>query len=189
MTLATQTVKFIQMKDGTKEDYDILLAAEPADHQFVADNALMLLKQMAGDRQGYQIDRYQHSLQTATRAQRDGADDELVVCALLHDVGDVLAPGNHSELAAAILRPYVSEDNHWIVKHHGAFQGYYFFHHRGRDRNVRDRYRDSPYYDACAHFCEAWDQAAFDPAYDTLPLEAFEPAVRAIFAREAAAFA
>ena len=189
MTAVTETVAFTQMKDGTKEDYDLLLRADTGDRQFVADNALALLGQMAGDAHGYQIDRYQHSLQTATRALRDGADEETIVCAVLHDIGDMLAPSNHSELAAAVLRPYVSEENHWIVKHHGAFQGYYFFHHRGGDRNAREAYRGAAHFEACVHFCEAWDQASFDPAYDTLPLEAFEPMVRAVFARNPAGFA
>jgi len=189
MSLATRTVSFTQMKDGTREDYQLLKRSASSDRQFVVDNAFALLRQMAGDKGGYQIDRYQHSLQTATRAMRDGADEDMIVCALLHDIGDMIAPSNHSEFAAAVLRPYVSEESHWIVKHHGAFQGYYFFHHLGGDRNVRDTYRDDPHYDACVHFCEAWDQASFDPAYDTLPLEAFDPLVRTVFSKDPRDFA
>ncbi len=123
-----------------------------------------------------------HSLQTATRAKRDGRDNEYVVCALLHDIGDTLACANHGDLAATILEPFVSEKNHWIVKHHAIFQGYYFFHHLGLDRNMRDRYRDHQWWRDCAEFCEKYDQNSFDPKYDTLPLEAFEPAVRELFA-------
>ena len=137
---------------------------------------------MRGDRLGYQVDRYTHSLQTASRALRDGADEETVVCALLHDIGDVLAPDNHSAVAAAILRPFVGERNHWVVQHHGLFQGYYYFHHRGEDRNARDRYRGHPHYQACVDFCERWDQQSFDPDYPTLPLTRFEPMVRRVFA-------
>src|SRR3989441_11999663 len=114
-------------------------------------------------RGGYAIDRLTHSLQTATRAHRDGRDEEYIVCALLHDIGDTLASLNHSELAAVILEPFVSEENHWIVKHHGIFQGYYFFHHLGLDRNLRDRYGDHPHWRACVDFCAAYDQNSFDP--------------------------
>ena len=107
---------------------------------------------------------------------------ETVVCALLHDVGDTLAPDNHSAVAAAVLRPFVSERNYWVVLHHGLFQGYYYFHHQGQDRNARDRYRDHAHYQACVDFCERWDQQSFDPNYPTLPLAHFEPMVRRVFA-------
>ncbi len=129
---------------------------------------------------GYKITRLEHSLQTATRAHRAGEDEEMVVCALLHDIGDVLAPANHSQAAAAVLRPFVSEKNYWIVKHHGLFQGYYFFHHHGGDRNARDRHRDHPYYSATADFCANYDQVSFDPDYEWEPLEVFEPMVRRV---------
>ena len=128
---------------------------------------------MKGDKLGYQVDRYTHSLQSATRAESDGADEETVVCALLHDLGDVIAPDNHSEVIASILRPYISEKNHWVLKHHGLFQGYYYFHHIGGDRNARERYKDHPFYQDCVDFCEKWDQTSFDPDYPTLPLEYF----------------
>ena len=124
-----------------------------------------------------------HSLQTATRAYRDGKDNEYVVCALIHDIGDNLAPANHAEFAATILEPFVSEENYWIVKHHGVFQNYYYAHHIGKDRNARDRYKDSPYYQATVDFCEKWDQASFDPNYESYPLEYFEPMVKRIFAK------
>ena len=137
---------------------------------------------LAGDTGGYAVDRLTHSLQTATRAHRDGRDEEYVVCALVHDIGDTLASLNHAELAAVIVEPFVSELNHWIVKHHGIFQGYYFFHHIGLDRNMRDRYREHPHWQACADFCAAYDQNSFDPGYDTLPLAFFEPMVRRVFA-------
>ena len=108
--------------------------------------------------------------------------------ALLHDIGDSIAPDNHSALAAAVLRPFVSEENHWLVKHHGVFQGYYFWHHIGGDRDARERYRGHPCFEMTANFCERWDQRAFDPDYETLPLEAFEPAVRRLFAKEPRGF-
>lgn len=184
------TIRFTAMAEGTREEYAFLERLW-ADHKdaHLAGNVLGLLKAMAGPTLGYKIDRYRHSLQTATRALRDGADEETVVCALLHDIGDTIAPENHSAAAAAILRPYVGERNHWIVQHHGVFQGYYFFHHLGGDRDARERYRGHPHFEACADFCERWDQASFDPDYETMPLEAFEPMVRRLFAREPQGFA
>ncbi len=179
-----ESVDFIRMEDGTRADYEFL-GGLWNDHKQgrVAGNVLAMLKTLEGPKLGYKIDRYQHSLQSATRALRDDADEEAVVCALLHDIGDTLAPDNHSDFAGAILRPYVSEANHWIVKHHGVFQGYYFWHHLDRDRNTRERYRGHPQFEACAEFCARYDQNCFDPDYDTLPLEHFEPMVQRIFAR------
>ena len=129
------------------------------------------------------VDRYTHSLQTATRALNDGADTETVVCALLHDIGDNLAPENHAELAASVLRPFVGAENWWVVKHHDIFQGYYYFHHIGKDRTIRDGYRDHPYFKSCVRFCQRWDQMSFDPAYPTESLDRFLPMAREVFAR------
>jgi predicted HD phosphohydrolase len=181
--LETETVNFTRMDEGTYEEYQLLDRHYKKLDRELVDNLLAQLKRLGGDKLGYQIDRYQHSLQTATRAQRDGADEETIVIALLHDIGDVLAPWNHSDMAAAILQPYISPDNHWLVKHHGIFQGYYYFHHTGGDRLVRERYRGHPMFERTAQFCERWDQTSFDPNYDTLPVEAFEPMVRRLFAR------
>jgi predicted HD phosphohydrolase len=178
------TVSFTRMDQGTAEDFALLLRLEEEHkQQHLADNVLALLRSMRGPKLGYPIDRYDHSLQSATLALRDGAEEEMVVAALLHDIGDVLAPDNHSEFAATVLRPYVSERTAWIIGHHGLFQGYYYFHHLGGDRDARDRYRDHPHFEACVNFCERWDQNAFDPDYDSLPLEHFEPMVRRLFAR------
>jgi len=172
------------MADGTKEDYLLLREhSKPLLNQ-VADRALTLLVGLQESYPGNLIDRYQHSLQTATRAFRDEAEEEVVVAALLHDIGDLLAPVNHAELAATILKPYVSPSTHWIIEHHGIFQGYYFWHHTGRDRHAREKFRDHPYFDCTAEFCHKWDQESFDPNYDTLPLTFFEPMVHRIFARE-----
>jgi predicted HD phosphohydrolase len=173
---------FTRMQDATKDDYAVIAEHNVEFFQHLPDRILTHLKLLSGDTGGYAVDRLTHCLQTATRAHRDGRDEEYVVCALVHDIGDTLASLNHSELAATILEPFVSEQNHWIVKHHGIFQGYYFFHHVGLDRNLRDRYRDHPYWKDCAEFCAKYDQNSFDPAYDTMPLEAFEPMVRALFA-------
>jgi predicted HD phosphohydrolase len=173
---------FTRMVDATPEEFGIIGRHALGFQQGLPDRILGHLALLAGDTGGYAVDRLTHSLQTATRAHRDGRDEEYVVCALLHDIGDTLATLNHSELAAVVLEPFVSDENHWIVKHHGIFQGYYFFHHLGLDRNLRDRYRDHPYWKACADFCAGYDQNSFDPAYDTLPLESFAPMVRRVFA-------
>lgn len=180
-----ESISFTRMDQGTAEEY-LWLEDIGAEHRRAtqADNLLHLLKMMQGPTLGYQVDRYVHSLQTATRAQRDGASEETVVAALLHDIGDIMAPDNHSAAAAAVLRPYVSDETHWVIKHHGVFQGYYYWHHIGGDRDARERYRGHPHFQACANFCEKWDQTSFDPAYDTMPLEAFRPMVQRIFARE-----
>jgi predicted HD phosphohydrolase len=151
-------------------------------NQELPGRVLSHLKLLEGDCGGFAVDRLEHSLQSATLAHRDGMDEQYVVCALLHDIGDILLPANHAELGATILAPYVSEANHWMLAKHGVFQGYYFFHHIGLDRNMRDRYRDHPHWQACAHFCGAYDQNSFDPSYDTLPLDFFEPMVRRVFA-------
>jgi predicted HD phosphohydrolase len=178
------TVAFTEMDKGTEEEYQFLDRLYRTFSAELPDRIITHLNLLKGDRLGYKIDRFQHSLQSATRAQRDGADEEMVVAALLHDIGDTIAPDNHSELGASVLQPYVSAETHWIIKHHGLFQGYYYFHHCGGDRNARDIYRGHPMFEPTAAFCEKWDQNSFDPAYDTLPFAAFEPALRRIFARE-----
>jgi predicted HD phosphohydrolase len=173
---------FTAMRDATREDYQYIGRHSLEFFSGLPDRLLTHLNLLAGDTGGYAVDRLTHSLQTATRAQRDGQDDEYVVCALIHDIGDTLASANHADLAATILEPFVSEKNLWIVKQHGVFQGYYFFHHLGLDRDMRDRFRDHEWWHDCAQFCEKYDQNSFDPEYETLPLEAFEPALRKVFA-------
>lgn len=172
--------KFHQMKEGTKEDWQIIGRNHAHLCEGTADRVLAHLRLLDGDYGGFAVDRLTHSLQTATLALRDGRDDEYVVAALLHDIGDTLAPNNHPEVGAAILRPFVSPRIHWIVQHHGVFQGYYFWHHIGLDRDARDHFDGHEWYDDCAEFCERYDQAAFDPAGETLPLEEFEPMVRRV---------
>ncbi len=178
-----ETVSFTRMEDGTAEEYTFLESLNTKCSNDLADQLMGFLKQMQGDRLGYQIDRYEHSLQSATRAERDGADEETVVCALLHDIGDVLSPDNHSQVVASILQPYISERNYWVLKHHGLFQGYYYFHHINKDRNIRDKFKDHQFYQACVDFCYQWDQCSFDPNYDNLPLEHFEPMVRRVISK------
>ncbi len=181
---STKQTNFTAMRDATREDYQLIGRHSVDFFQGLPERILTHLQLLSGDTGGYAVDRLTHSLQTASRAHRDDRDEEYVVCALLHDIGDVLAPDNHAALAAEVLRPYVSHDNYWLVAKHGIFQGYYFWHHYGEDRNAREKYRGHPCFEKTALFCERWDQTSFDPAYDTLPLEAFEPAVRRIFARQ-----
>ena len=175
-------VSFTSMEHGTRADYDMVFANEHAQIVSQADRVMDWLRQMNGP-SPYHISRLDHVLQSATRAERDGADAETVVCALLHDIGDIIGTANHSQVAAALLRPYVSEKNWWIVQHHGLFQGYYYFAHYDRDPNDRDIYRDHEFYDACVAFCRDWDQNSFDPDYDHHSLEYFEPMVHELFAR------
>jgi predicted HD phosphohydrolase len=179
------TVQFTRMADGTKEDYELLhgLEAEYASH--LPERILGGLRQLDDGLAGYQISRLEHSLQTATRAQRDGADVDMVVAALVHDIGDELSPFNHAQVAAAILRPYVRAEVTWTVLMHGLFQLRYYGQHVGLDPEAREQYRDHRWYDTCDRFCADWDQASFDPAYPTEPLEAFAPLVRQVFTRPA----
>jgi predicted HD phosphohydrolase len=178
-------VSFHRMEDGTREDYALLDRAEREYVLALPDRLLAALRKLDHSLQGYPVSRLGHSLQTATRALKDGADDELIVAALIHDVGDDLAPYNHSELAAGIMRPYVRPEVTWIVEQHGLFQTYYYAHHYDRDRNARERFRDHPWYQACKDFCANWDQCSFDPAYPSEPLSTFESRLREIFSRPA----
>ena len=179
-------VSFTEMQAGTPADYQLLADYEAEHVAGLPERILTNLAALKDGLAGYQIDRLQHSLQSASRAEDDDADLEWVVAALVHDIGDELSPLNHSEMAAALLRPYVREEVTWVVEKHGLFQTYYWAHHMGHDRNGRDRYRDHPWYESCVRFCERWDQASFDPRYPTRPLEHFAPLVREVFSRPVA---
>ena len=179
------TVGFTRMLDGTRQDYDLLARHEERLISGLPERVLALLRGLADSFGGYQVTRLEHSLQTATRALRDGADDDLVAAALLHDVGDTLAPENHAAIAAEILRPYLREDCVWIVEHHGVFQLKYYGENIGADPDAREKYRGHPHFDACERFCRDWDQESFDPDYQSLPLSEFEPLIREVFARGA----
>ena len=172
------------MKHGSKEDYELL---EKYEHNFERETADRLLKYLASQTttlEGYQITRLEHSLQAATRAYRNNESEEMVVATLLHDIGDELAPMNHSQYAASIIRPYVSEKTYWIINHHGLFQTFYSAHHLGGDRNARDKFKDHKYYQATIDFCEKYDQSSFDPGYKSMTLKEFEPMVKRIFSRK-----
>ena len=177
-------VSFKQMKKGTKEDYLLL---DKHEKNYVKGTAERILKFMSGlteTLEGYKISRLEHSLQSATRAFKNGESEEMVVATLLHDIGDELAPMNHSEYAAAVLKPYVSEKTHWIIEKHGEFQAYYYAHHLGGNRHMRDKYKNHKYFDDCINFCEKYDQSSFDPDYKSFPLKFFEPMVKKIFSRK-----
>jgi predicted HD phosphohydrolase len=179
----SKLVSFRRMEDGTREDYALLDASEREYARQLPDHIIASLLKLDHSLEGYPISRLGHSLQAATRAMRDGADDELLVAALIHDIGDELAPYNHTEIAAAILRPYVRAEVTWIVEKHGLFQNYYYVHHFGGNRNARDKFIDHPWYQACKDFCAKWDQCSFDPDYPTEPLATFEPVLRRVFSR------
>lgn len=167
-------------ENATKEDFLAVMDYDAAFNRALPDRLLAALEALDEEETAYPVNRYQHSLQAATRAWEAGESEELVVAALLHDLGDTLAPFNHGELAAAILKPYVSERVHWIILHHCVFQGYYYNHHLGGDRHAREKYRESPHFDDCERFCHDYDQAAFDPNYPTRPLDFFEPMLRRV---------
>tara|TARA_B110000014_G_C20125666_1_gene599382 strand:- start:5560 stop:6150 length:591 start_codon:yes stop_codon:yes gene_type:complete len=174
---------FSSMTDGTSEDYTII-AEHAIDHASkLPDRVLEHLSILEGDTGGFAIDRLAHSLQTATRAYRDGKDEEYVVCALLHDIGDTLASANHADLAATMLKPFISDKNYWIVKHHGIFQGYYFFNYLGLDKNLRDEFKGHEYWNDCAEFCAKYDQNSFDPDYENMSLDEFKPMVQKVFSK------
>ena len=180
--MTEQQAQFKAMTDGTAEDWQIIAGHMLPFMGELPGRIITHLKLLDGDYGGYPVDRLEHCLQTATRAHRDGRDEEYVVCALLHDIGDTLGPSNHADVAATILEPYITEENHWIIKHHGIFQGYYFFHYVGLDRDGRDAFKDHPHYQACADFCHLYDQNSFDVDYDSEPLEFFLPMVQRVLA-------
>ena len=174
--------KYHAMSEGTLEDWQAIGVANAAFNRALPDRLIRALKELGDDSGGFAVDRLQHSLQTATRAHRDGRDEEYVVCALMHDIGDLMGPANHAEVGAIIMKPYVSEANWWMMDKHGIFQGYYFFHYLGLDRDMREQFRGHPHFEYTAQFCHLYDQNSFDPEFDTMPLEAFEPMLRRVVA-------
>ena len=180
---AAERAKFREMKQGTAEDWAVIGSHFFPYAKGLPERVLDHLRLLDGDYGGFPIDRLQHSLQTATRAHRGGESEDYVVMALLHDIGDTLGSFNHPDVGASIVKPFVREELHWICQHHGHFQGYYYFHHLGMDREAREAFRGHPHFEACAEFCEKYDQAAFDPDYESEPLEFFEPMVRRVMER------
>jgi predicted HD phosphohydrolase len=178
----TPRAEFHAMTEGTASDWGRIAKAATEHGRRLPERLMAHMRLLEGDCGGFAVDRLEHCLQTATRALRDGRDEEYVVCALLHDIGDILGPQNHAEVGAVILKPFVSERNHWMVNHHGVFQGYYFFHHLGLDRDIREQFRGHPDFEYTAQFCQLYDQNSFDPSYDSLPLDAFEPMLGRVLA-------
>ena len=178
-----QRVSFRRMDEGTCTDYELLSRLEDEFVTALPERILDAIKNLDNSLAGYQISRLEHSLQSATRAERDGADIEMIVGALIHDLGDDLAPLNHSQLAAAIIRPYVRTEVAWIIEHHGIFQLYYYGDAMAVDKNAREIYRGHKWFDSCEKFCERWDQMSFDPDYSSYTLAHFAPMVREIFSR------
>lgn len=171
---------FTTFEESTAEDWAIIAPQLEITQGLVADRVISLLRELEFDHGGFPVNRLEHSLQTATRAERAGKDDEYVFCALVHDIGDTLSPYNHPDIAAGIIKPFVSEANHFMVRHHGEFQGYYFWHYLGMDQNARDKYLGSEHYDRTVEFCHDYDQAAFDASYTSNPLEHYEPLIRQV---------
>jgi len=176
-------VSFTRMEQGTAEDYAFLAQQEQQYVSGLPQRLIKALLKLQNSLPGYQLSVLEHSLQSATRAHRAGESEQLVVAALLHDVGDELAPYSHSEMVAAILRPFVSEDIYWVIKHHGLFQQYYYAHHSGGNRHARDRYSEHRYYQSAVDFCHHYDQNCFDPDYDWESLEFFRPMIERVFAQ------
>ena len=171
---------FHAMTESTQADWEAFMEAAKPFNRAHGDRLLTSLRQLDHEGGGFAVSRLEHSLQTATRAHRAGRDEEYVVCALMHDIGDLMGPSNHAEVGAMIMKPYISEANHWMMDKHGIFQGYYFFHHLGLDRDMREQYRGHPHFEYCAQFCHLYDQNSFEPGYDSMPLEAFEPMLRRV---------
>jgi predicted HD phosphohydrolase len=173
---------FTRMDQSTADEWARIMVHHAELNVALADNLLGQLRLLATSAGGFAVDRLTHSLQTAHRAEMDGRDDAYLICCLLHDIGDILAPDNHPAVAAAVVKPYVTPAYHWMVEQHGIFQGYYFWHHLGGDRNARDQFAGHEFYDTCDEFTAKYDMPAFDPDYATPPLAYYEPLVRDFFA-------
>lgn len=176
-----ERAKFKEMTQGTQGDWNLIGTAALESRAGLADRIIDHLRLLHDDFGGFPVDRLEHSLQTATLAEQDGKDEEYIVCALLHDIGDTLGSYNHADVAAVILEPFISEKNYWMLKHHGIFQGYYFFEYLGLDKNARDEFQTHEYYDYTVEFCHEYDQKAFDPSFKSYPLEHFIPMVKRLF--------
>jgi predicted HD phosphohydrolase len=181
--IKSNRAEFQALTESTRDDWQLIAGEMKRFSEKLPERLVAHLKLLQGDYGGFPVDRLEHCLQTATRAFQAGRDEEYVVCALLHDIGDTLGPRNHPDIAAAIVQPFVSEENHWIVQHHGIFQGYYFFQFLGLDRHMREKFRGHPFFEKTEEFCRLFDQAAFDPNFRSMPLEAFEPMIQRVFRR------
>jgi len=181
--IKSERARFRAMTESTREEWQLIGGELERFAERLPERLIAHLNLLRGDYGGFPVDRLEHCLQTATRALEAGRDDEYVVCALLHDIGDTLGPHNHADIAATIVQPFVSEENHWMVQHHGIFQGYYFFHFLGLDRDMRDTFQGHPHFERTEEFCRLFDQLAFDPNFKSMPLVAFEPMLQGVFRR------
>jgi predicted HD phosphohydrolase len=183
------TAQFTRMDQSTAEQWAEIGKATSANQSRVADRVMMLLHSLSEIRDGFSTDQLTHCLQTATLAERAGADDEVVVAALCHDIGKAISVPNHPMIAAEILKPYVRPEVYDMIRVHQDFQGKHYYAHFGGDPNARESHRatlDADRYTLAERFADEWDQVAFDPSYDTLPLEHFEPKIRKVFGSVAA---
>ncbi len=171
---------FTSFAESTKQDWEQIIPHLAVSQAMVADRVIDLMASLENDHGGFPVNRLEHSLQTATRAERDGRDNEYVLCALLHDIGDTLSPYDHPAIAASILKPFVSPANHWMVEKHGIFQGYYFWDYIGLDSQAREEFRGHEFFDHTEEFCAKYDQTAFDSEYKSNPLEHYIPLIREV---------
>jgi len=182
MTTTDAPTTFTRMDESTAEQWAVI-GKQTMEHQGrVADRVLAMLGSLAELTDGFAVDQLTHSLQTATRAERAGADDEVVVASLCHDIGKAVSVPNHPLIAAEILKSYVSDDVYQMIRAHQDFQGRHYYHHFGGDPDAREQYRGQPWFALAEQFADEWDQVAFDPNYDTLPFEHFEARLREVFA-------
>lgn len=181
-----QVARFKNFRDGTREEHLSIKAAEDRHALSLGERIIGAVAELGDITNGFPVSRLEHSLQSASRALRDRREEEYVVAALIHDMGDNLAPYSHGEMVAAIMKPFFSERMCWIVSHHPAFQQFYYGHNTGDDPNARDAWRDHPWFNDCVEFCELYDENCFDAEYESLPLSTFEPMVRRIFTKPAA---
>jgi predicted HD phosphohydrolase len=172
---------FKSIEESTKEEWANIMVCLQDTQAMVSTRVIEQMKLLEHDHGGFPVSRLEHCLQTATRAEKDGRDAEYIVCALIHDIGDNLAPFNHPEIAAGIVKPVVSEANWWMVKHHGIFQGYYFWDHIGLDKNAREEFRGNQYFEYTEEFCAKYDGPGFDSDYVSAPLSYFEPLIHDLF--------
>ena len=187
---AITSARFRAAIDATRDDWQIMEDAEGRwrDAGGIGDGLLRLLSSLQfDDPLGAPVNLYTHCLQTATRALEDGADDELIVVALFHDVPEAISQNDHGAVAAQLLAPRISAARTWLLTHHGAFQNFYFVSHPTRDRFERNRYLDHPYAEQTDYFCRCYDQNSFDPDFPTLPLDSFRPVVHRFFTATLAA--
>ncbi|MDZ7676354.1 MAG: HD domain-containing protein [Acidimicrobiales bacterium] len=172
---------FTAMDHSTPEEWAQIGAETAANQPRVAETVLAMLRGLADITDGFATDQLTHCLQTATRAERAGEDDEIVVASLCHDVGKFVSVHNHAQIAAEMLKPYVRSDVYHMIRTHQDFQGKHYYEYFGADPEAREQYRGEPWFELTATFADDYDQNSFDPYYDTLPLEHFEDRVRQVF--------